>query len=117
MLWEALTHDGYRVEVACDSMSALAYANDFDVVVADLGLGIIEALQARKSLAELVVLATPARIDDALASVRRGAFDFVLRPFYIDDISITVACACARRQQLGFDSVLAHVPRNVDLLR
>ena len=65
---------------------------------------------------DLVVVASPAQIDDAVAAVRRGAFDFVLRPFYVDDISITVACACARRQR-GYDNVLAHVPKNADLLR
>jgi hypothetical protein len=49
--------------------------------------------------------------------VQRGAFDFVLRPFFVEDISLTVACAAARRQRLGLGSALTHVLPNHQLLR
>lgn len=114
-LREALEHDGFSVEVAADGAEALAYAHDFDVVIADVRLDIMAAVKARNPATEVVLVTDDKTLDDAVAAVRRGAFDFVLRPFYVEDISLTVACAAARRQRVGLDVALAHVVKNAEL--
>jgi two-component system response regulator AtoC len=117
LLREALVQDGFRVEVAASSSEALAHASDFDVVLADIRLDLLAALKARAPLTEVVLLTGATSLADAVAAVGRGAFDFVLRPFFIEDISLTVACAAARRQRAGLGSTLTHVRKTRDLLR
>jgi len=86
-------------------------------VIADLAFDLLAAVHARDPMTELVVLALPYNIEDAVACVRRGAFDFVLCPVSVEDLSVTVACAAARRQRLGLGSVLSHVRPNHALSR
>ena len=146
LLREVLVHDGYRVDVAADRDAALELVRrgtidiasvgcdrvvdrqsrvaaryeltpSYDVVIADLAFDLLAAVHARDPMTELVVLALPYNIEDAVACVRRGAFDFVLCPVSVEDLSVTVACAAARRQRLGLDSVLSHVRPNHGLLR
>jgi DNA-binding NtrC family response regulator len=116
-LREALEQDGFAVEVAADCAEALAYANDFDVVIADIRLDILSAMKARNPSTEVVLVTDDTTLDDAVAAVRRGAFDFVLRPFYIEDMSLTVACAAARRSRLGLDVPLRHVMKTAEVAR
>jgi DNA-binding NtrC family response regulator len=98
---------------------AVAYPSEdrYDVIIVDIGLDLLEAIKAHDAAVEVVVLALPDRANDALRWVQRGAFDFVLRPFFVEDISLTVACAAARRQRLGLGSALTHVLPNHQLLR
>jgi len=116
-LKEALEHDGFQVQVAADGPEALAYANDFDVVIADIRLDFHAALKARNPGTEIVLVTDDKTLDDAVAAVRRGAFDFVLRPYYVEDISLTVASAAARRRRLGLESAFGHISRYAELVR
>jgi DNA-binding NtrC family response regulator len=112
LLCRALAQDGFRVEVAVDRAEALAYANDFDVVIADIRLDLLGAMKKRRPSTEVVLVTCATTLDDALAAVRQGAFDFVLRPFFIEDISLTVACAAARRQRVDLTIPIRHIRRN-----
>lgn len=117
LLREALCQDGFHVDVATTRTAALAYANDFDVVIADIRLGLLAPLKARAPATEVVLVTCARTLDQALVAIHRGAFDYVLRPFFVEDISLTVACAAARRHRVGFGSVLLHVRKNHDLSR
>lgn len=119
LLRQALVQDGYRVEVARDRIIALAHvhANDFDVVLADLRLDLIRPVKTRRPTTEIVVMTGETTLDEAIAAVRQGAFDFVLRPFFVEDISLTVACAAARRQRIDLTIPIRHIRKNHDLDR
>lgn len=119
LLCKALLQDGFRVAVAGDRDIALSYihANDFDVVVADLRLDLIKPTKCRRPTTEIVVMTGATTLDEAIAAVREGAFDFVLRPFFIEDISLTVACAAARRQRVDLTIPIRHIRKNHDLDR
>ena len=119
LLCQALAQDGFRVEVAGDRPTALAYAdaNDFDVIVADIRLDLLRVLKKRWPSTEVVLVTCATTLDDAIAAVRQGAFDFVLRPFYIEDISLTVACAAARRQRVDLTIPIRHIRKNHDFGR
>lgn len=117
LLRDALRRDGHAVEIASDRAEALAFDCTFDVVVADIELDILETVKARSPATEVVLLASGNTLDDALASVRLGAFDFVLKPLFIDDVSLTVACAAARRHRHDLTMPLGFIRKNHDLLR
>lgn len=114
LLREALEQDGYHVATAADRSEALAYVCAFDVVIADVRLDLVGVLQARFPWSQIVVLTESCTLDEALASIKRGAYDYVLRPYYVEDVSLTVACAAANSQRgkLGtLDSVFGHVAK------
>ncbi len=112
LLCQALAQDGFRVEVALDRDAALAYANDFDVVIADLRLDLVRPMKRRRPTTEIVVVTDATSLDEAIAAVRQGAFDFVVRPFFVEDISLTVACAAARRQRVDLTIPIRHIRKN-----
>lgn len=115
-LCEALTHDGFSVTCVSSRIEALAFRGDVDVLITDVTLELVPMFQALRPLTQIVVLASPGHIDEALAAVRQGAFDLVLRPYFIEDVSLTVACACARRNRHDMTMPLALIPRNHDAL-
>jgi DNA-binding NtrC family response regulator len=115
-LCEALTYDGFSVTCVSTREDALAVRGDIDVLIADVTLELVPVFQALRPLTEIVVLASPGHIDEALAAVRQGAFDLVLRPYFIEDVSLTVACAWARRTRQNMTIPLALIPRNHDAL-
>lgn len=118
MLREALEQDGYHVATAADRSEALAQVCAFDVVIVDIRLDLVAALQARFPWSEIVVLTESTSLDEALAAIDRGAYDYVLRPYYVEDVSLTVACAAANRERgkLGsLESVFGHVAKTCEM--
>lgn len=111
----ALAEDGFGVRVAACREEALAHDWPFDVIVADARLDLDE-LQARWPGSEIVVVTCLEGLDRAAAAVSRGAFDFVMRPFFVEDVSLTVACAAARRRRT-LDCPLRYVHKFHDAVR
>ncbi len=114
LLREALEQDGFDVETATSPLAALQGA--YDVVVVDIRADLGPLLLARPPHLEIVVLTDSAHVDSAMAAVCCGAFDFVLRPFYVEDVSLTVACAAARCGGRNLDNALFYFQRNHELL-
>lgn len=94
-LREALTEDGYVVEEADGAASALAHLSrrHFPVILTDLnmpggpsGLELIAAVKARDPKALCVVLTGYASLSTAIEALKRGAYDFVQKPFKLDEL-------------------------------
>jgi two-component system, NtrC family, sensor kinase len=114
LLREALEQDGFDVSIATNPMAALE--RPYDVVVVDIRTDIGPLLLACPEDLQIVVLTGSDRLEEAMAAVRCGAFDLVLRPFYVEDVSLTVACALARGRSSDLESALFYVERNHALL-
>ena len=105
LVWE-LTDRGFEVVAARDGVSAAAAlrATEFDIVLSDVrmpGLDCVSVIQASKRLApetEVVIATRPSDLQDALACVRGGAFDYVEKPFDLNDLVTTLRRALERRQ-------------------
>jgi DNA-binding NtrC family response regulator len=110
---EALGEDGYLVAVAAapEEVDTLGY----DVVIADVRAGIAQTMALRRPGTEVVVIANAEQVDEARAAIRQGAFDFVMRPFFVEDVSLTVACAAARSRGRTLDNSLAFILKNHEL--
>jgi Response regulator containing CheY-like receiver, AAA-type ATPase, and DNA-binding domains len=91
---------GYEVETFTDSASALLRMTEkpFDVVITDLkmegadGFQVLERARLMLPQAHIVVMTGFATLDTAKESFRKGAFDFVSKPFKLGDIT-----ECVRR--------------------
>jgi len=93
-----LTKEGYRVQEAANGrIAAEMFKNDsFDLVLTDLempemkGIELLEHI-ARYSPETLVVIITAyGSIDTAIAALRKGAVDYILKPVEFDELLVKI---------------------------
>ncbi|MDR2550161.1 MAG: response regulator [Desulfobulbus sp.] len=103
---------GHTVETFTDSGQALARLGEavFDLVITDLkmegadGLQILNGAKASSPATQVIVITGFATLETAKESYRKGAFDFVAKPFKLRDILDCVKRIEDRRRDLPADS-------------
>ena len=98
LLAETLGREGYRVRVAGGGEEALALAGaePFDMALVDLRMPDLDGLAVLKQLAMIqpdlpvVILTAFATIETAIAAVNAGAFDYLSKPFRMEEIKLVV---------------------------
>src|SRR5437762_5356972 len=103
---EQLADRGYRVEQADSGETALQKLADFafDVIVTDLrlpgidGTAVIEAAVERYPHIIAIVVTGFGTVKDAVEAIKRGAWDFVSKPFQIDELLHVLRSALAQRR-------------------
>src|SRR6185295_13992287 len=91
---EQLTDRGYRVEQAESGEMAIAKLADFafDIIITDLrlpgvdGSAVVEAAVGRYPHIIAIVVTGYGTVKDAVEAIKRGAADFVNKPFQIDEL-------------------------------
>ncbi|OGR79112.1 MAG: hypothetical protein A2X32_11365 [Elusimicrobia bacterium GWC2_64_44] len=97
---------GYQVVTAADGQEAVLKAGnrDIDVVISDMAmpkLGGLDTLTALKNLdpkIEVIMVTGFATLENAVESMKRGAYDFITKPFQIDDLARLVSRALEKRR-------------------
>jgi CheY-like chemotaxis protein/nitrogen-specific signal transduction histidine kinase len=97
---------GYQVVTAANGEEAVAKAQgkDIDIVVSDLTMpkrGGIETLSALKAIdpkIEVIMVTGHATLESAVESMKRGAYDFITKPFQVDDIVRLIDRALEKRR-------------------
>lgn len=85
---------GFGVDVAGDGKHALLYAlhNEYDVIVLDLmipepdGLTVLDTLREKGLDTHVLILTARDTLDDRLSGLRRGADDYLVKPFSFDEL-------------------------------
>src|SRR3954449_2686978 len=103
---EQLGDRGYRVQQAGSGEEALAHLADFafDIIVTDLrlpgidGSAVIEAGVARYPHIIAIVVTGFGTVKDAVEAIKRGAWDFVSKPFQIDELLHVLQAALEQRR-------------------
>ena len=106
MLEAALRAQGYRVGCASSGGEArgLIEAEEFDLLLLDLQLGdmdgieILREIKERWPTIEVILLTAHGSINSAIAALRHGAFDYLLKPAQIQDIRDRVERALLQRR-------------------
>ncbi len=88
----ALSAEGYRVASAGSGEEALTRVEgeDFDVIVTDIvmpgldGLEVLERSRVLSPRAAVIVMTAYAALETAIAALRRGAADYLEKPFSVD---------------------------------
>lgn len=124
---QALESAGYQVESAADGAGALRdlKAGSFDAAVLDIVLPDLSGLELLRALREhdpdiVVVLITGfASLDTAMEAVRLGAYEYLRKPFRVQDLVRIVERGLESRRLRGHNSILlAELQRtNEELLR
>jgi two-component system, NtrC family, response regulator HydG len=110
-----LRQGGHVVEEAEDGAAAVLRLQtvSFDVVLTDLRMPAVdglEVLRAARELApetEVIVMTAYATVEAAVEAMKRGAYDFVAKPFKEEELLLRVARALERRRMKGELSLFA----------
>ncbi len=105
LLAEGLEADGHQVTVAAGGAEALAALgrSGFEVVVTDLrmpevdGLAVLRAARAAPGVPEVVLMTAYASAESAVAAMKAGAADYVIKPFAVDELRLRVRRLAALR--------------------
>jgi two-component system, NtrC family, response regulator HydG len=106
---------GHSVEEAEDGAAAVQriQSQSFDVVLTDLrmpnvdGMEVLRAVQQLAPETQVIVMTAYGTIESAVEAIRRGAYDFLAKPFKEDELLLRVAKALEKRRLLGEVSILA----------
>src|SRR6266851_422171 len=106
---DLLTAEGMVVTTACDGVEALARvaADTPDIVVLDVqmprldGIGTLQRLRADTPDVAVIMVTGHADVATAVAAMRLGAYDFLLKPLMLDDFVPTVRRAMERNALRG----------------
>lgn len=106
---EALAHylrGRFDVTLAEDGVTAihLLQHQNFDLVLTDLrmpgadGMSVLDAALTKEPAPGCIVFSAYGSIENAVAAVKRGAFDFVTKPVNLDRLDIVIGRAMEARQ-------------------
>ena len=98
LLVEVLTREGYRVRAAGGGAEAIHAAESevFDVALIDLrmpdvdGLAVLARIRALDPAPPVFILTAFAAIETAIEAIRQGAYDYLSKPFRVDEIKLAV---------------------------
>ena len=105
----------HEVELAASGAVALAAlsARAADVVVTDLrmpgevdGLGLLTAVRTRYPDTEVILVTAFATADTALAAMKQGAYDYLTKPFKVDEINAVIGRALEKRALVAENAAL-----------
>jgi two-component system response regulator HydG len=106
---------GHAVAEAEDGAAALERIQQeaFDVVLTDLrmpavdGMEVLREAQRLAPETQVIVMTAYGTIESAVEAIRRGAYDFLAKPFKEDELLLRVAKALEKRRLVGEVSLLA----------
>jgi two-component system response regulator PilR (NtrC family) len=101
-----LRREGYRIEAAADGKTAFTAlaTRPFDMVITDLrlpdmdGLAVLAEAKRQRPDAEVVVVTAFATTETAIAAMKAGAYDYLTKPFKMDEVGLVVTRALEKRR-------------------
>ncbi|MCD6385159.1 sigma-54-dependent Fis family transcriptional regulator [Candidatus Sumerlaeota bacterium] len=88
--------EGYTVDTACDGTEAIdkIHKDYYDIVFVDLrmpgadGIEVVQELKRHSPDSEAVIITAYGTISIAVEAVRAGAYDFLTKPFHIEEVKL-----------------------------
>src|SRR5919202_888479 len=110
-----LSAEGYDVTTAASGEAALKFAKErrFDLALTDLkmtgmvGIELLQHLLAQDSSIIVILLTAHGSIDSAKEALRRGAYDYLQKPFERDQLLSTIRRALSRLDELDIEIISA----------
>jgi DNA-binding NtrC family response regulator len=101
-----LAGEGWAVAAATSGADALAALerDDYDVILTDLvmdgvdGLTLLRAAQQREPAPRVVLMTAFGSLESAIEAIRLGAYDYITKPFRLDQASVAVRRAIDDRR-------------------
>ncbi len=101
-----LTREGYTVRVASSGRDGLDLARSmpFDAVITDMmmpemdGLQVLDAVRAIDDDLPVIMITAFASMETAVSAMKKGAFDYITKPFKNDEVLVVLNNAVERRR-------------------
>jgi two-component system response regulator PilR (NtrC family) len=101
-----LTREGYHVRMAASGLEGIELAKTapFDAAIIDVmmpgmdGIGTLEEIRKLDDELPVLMITAFASVESAIAAMKRGAFDYITKPFKNDEVLLVVRNAVERRQ-------------------
>ncbi len=100
LISQILFDEGHLVKLAHNSSSAMQYINTEvpDLIVLDIwlkdsemdGIEILKSVKSNNPLCPVVIISGHGNIEIAVAAVKQGAYDFLEKPFNIDQLVLVI---------------------------
>src|SRR5690349_21135194 len=111
-----LTKGGHEVATEAAAQGAIARleGGSFDLVITDLrlgrgsGLDVLRAVKASAPATEVVMMTAFASTENAIQAMKLGAYDYLLKPFKVEELKLVVAKALEHRALVAENRVLRH---------
>jgi two-component system, NtrC family, response regulator AtoC len=108
LLKEVLTKEGYQVDTALGGEEAIAQGKDhfFDLIITDVRMGDKDGMEVLRSFKKIspettvIMITAFGSIETAIEAIREGAFDYISKPFKLEEIKITIQRALEQRKLL-----------------
>ncbi len=129
ILQDLMEGAGYDTEIRRDGKSALRAAEDrFDAALVDLslpgasGLDILLAVKRHHPDTPVIIMTAYATVQTAIKALRQGAYDFITKPFDLDEVQLLVERSLERnrlmdenryllgelKSRYNFDNIIGH---------
>jgi len=98
MLTEMLEEEGYVVQTASDGEEALGKAREdtYDFILSDIrmpkmdGTELLDGLRKESIPSTVIMMSAYGDVNTALEAIKRGAYDYIPKPFKSDEILLTL---------------------------
>jgi DNA-binding NtrC family response regulator len=111
-----LEREGYAVQRAATLKRGveLARTGEFELIVTDLklpdgtGLDAIRAIRAGQAAPPIIMITSYSSMESAIAALRAGAVDYIIKPFDNDELLHSIARALDERRMARENALLRH---------
>ncbi|MCX5724067.1 MAG: sigma-54 dependent transcriptional regulator [Nitrospirae bacterium] len=108
-----LTRAGYAVTEAADGEEAIGHVGReiFDLVITDLrmpkadGMAVLKAVKSLSPETVVLVITAFATADTAVEAMKQGAYDYLTKPFQVDEVQLIIRNALEKRR-LSTENIL-----------
>lgn len=115
---------GYKVDAIQDGFHAVAAVleKEFLLVIADIdtpglsALDFLKKVRNSKPLTEVMVISAQPLVEDAVALMRHGALDFIVKPICLEQIELSVKRLSAKKRQLEKNSTVIKKQPSVEII-
>lgn len=105
MLSDVLKEEGFSVHTTGESLEAskILKKEEFDVIVTDLkmkglkGLDLLEVAHKVAPMTPVIIITAFGTIESAIKAMKMGAYDYITKPFQMDELVLTVRKALENR--------------------
>src|SRR6187551_3120686 len=109
-----LTREGYEVRLAANAAEGLDLIRSvpFDAAIVDMmmrGMDGISALEELKKIDDdlpVLMITAFASVENAISAMKRGAFDYITKPFKNDEVIVVLRNALAQRRVVAENRAL-----------
>lgn len=105
LIHDVLTDSGYKVDIASCGEEAISkiQQDKYSIVITDLkmramsGIALLKQIKEKNSQMCVIIITTSPSIDSVIDAMREGAYDYIVKPFNIEEVKLVVRRAVERQ--------------------